>query len=110
MSYELEPFGIRTVIIELGVVRTNFYNFIITAKRSKDPNSSYAQLMKGFENGMSKMIENGNNPEYVAEIVLDAITTKNPKLRYLAGKDIKQIMEIKNKMSDEEFHNMMKRM
>lgn len=110
MSYELEPFGIKTVIIEPGVIKTNFLNSMKLAKKSQDPNSPYKQLMKGVESGMNKMIENGSPPEYVAKIVLDAITNENPKLRYLAGDDVEQIMEIKKKMSDEDFHNMMKQM
>jgi NAD(P)-dependent dehydrogenase (short-subunit alcohol dehydrogenase family) len=110
MSYELEPFGIKTVIIEPGVIKTNFFNSTKLAKKSQDPNSPYKQLMKCLESGMNKMIENGSPPEYVAKIVFDAITTENPKLRYLAGDDVEQIMEIKKKMSDEDFHNMMKQM
>jgi NAD(P)-dependent dehydrogenase (short-subunit alcohol dehydrogenase family) len=110
MSYELEPFGIKTVIIEPGVIKTNFFNSIILAKKSQDPSSPYKQLIKGVESGMNKMIENGSPPDYVAKIVLDAVTNENPKLRYLAGQDVEQIMEIKMKMSDEDFHNMMKQM
>ena len=110
MSYELEPFGIKTIIIEPGVIKTNFFNSMILAKKSQHPSSPYKQLMKGVESGMNKMIENGSSPEYVAKIVFDAITNENPKLRYLAGDDVEQIMEVKKKMSDEDFHNMMKQM
>ena len=34
MSYELEPFGIKTVIIEPGMIKTNFHNAVVVAKRS----------------------------------------------------------------------------
>jgi NAD(P)-dependent dehydrogenase (short-subunit alcohol dehydrogenase family) len=110
MSYELEPFGIKTIIIEPGVIKTNFLNSMKLAKKSRDPSSPYKQLMKGVESGMNKMIENGSSPEFVAKIVFDAVTNENPKLRYLAGDDVEQIMEVKKKMSDEDFHNMMKQM
>ena len=63
-----------------------------------------------MEDGMKKLIESGESPEYVARVVLDAINDSNPKLRYLAGKDVEHIMEIKNKVSDEDFHNMIKNM
>ncbi len=63
-----------------------------------------------MEDGMKKLIESGECPEYVAKVVLDAINDSNPKLRYLAGKDVEHIMEIKNKVSDEDFHNMIKNM
>src|SRR6188472_2775613 len=39
ISYELEPFGIRVVIIEPGFVRTNIMNSSIIAKKAQDPKS-----------------------------------------------------------------------
>ncbi len=110
LSYELEPFGIKTVIIEPGVIKTNFHNAVMVAKKAQDTNSPYAPLMKGMENNLNKMIDSGSTPQYVAEVVLYAITNENPKLRYLAGKDVEQWIEAKKKMSDEEFVNMMKQM
>ncbi|MDQ6723692.1 MAG: SDR family oxidoreductase [Thermoproteota archaeon] len=110
MSYEIEPFGIKTVIIEPGVIKTNFLNSMKLAKKSQDSNSPYIQLMKGVEGGMKKMMENGSTPEFVAKVVLDAITNNNPKLRYLAGNDVEQWIEAKKKMSDEDFINMIKQM
>jgi NAD(P)-dependent dehydrogenase (short-subunit alcohol dehydrogenase family) len=110
MSYEVEPFGIKVILIEPGVIKTNFFNSSVLAKKSQDPNSPYAPLIKGMENSIGKMMKNGSTPQYVAQVVLDAITNENPKLRNLAGKDIEQLLEMKRKMSDEEFVNMMKQM
>lgn len=110
MSFEFEPFGIRTILVEPGVIKTNFINSAVLAKKSLDLNSPYIHLIERMKTGMSKLIENAADPEMVAEVVLEAITDKNPKLRYLAGKDVKQIIETKNKLSDEEFHNKLKQM
>jgi short-subunit dehydrogenase len=43
MSYELEPFGIKVILIEPGFVKTNFQQAMI---RSQDPNSPYLQMMQ----------------------------------------------------------------
>lgn len=110
MSYELEPFGIRTIIIEPGVIKTNFFSSALLAKKSQDPKSPYIQLMKGVERGMAKLMENAADPEFVAKVVVGAITDENPKMRYLAGKDVEQIMGAKKRMSDEDFHNFVKQM
>lgn len=110
MSYEIEPFGIKTVLIEPGLIKTNFQNAIVVAKKSLDASSPYAPLMTGMKNNISKMMDNGSTPQYVAEVVLHAVTSENPKLRYLAGKDVEQWIDAKRKMSDEEFANMMKQM
>jgi hypothetical protein len=39
---KMEPFGIRVVIVELGVIRTNFGDGLIVAKKAQDPNSPYS--------------------------------------------------------------------
>ena len=110
MSYEIEPFGIKTVIVEPGMIKTNFHNAVVVAAKAQNPNSPYASLMKGMEDNLNKLIGNGSTPQYVAEVVLGAITNENPKLRYLVGRDVEQWMDAKRKMSDEEFADMMKQM
>jgi len=64
--------------------------------------------MKAMESKVKKMIANGSTPQYVAEVILEAITSPDPKLRYVAGKDVGQWMEAKRKMSDDEFISKMK--
>jgi NAD(P)-dependent dehydrogenase (short-subunit alcohol dehydrogenase family) len=108
LSYEVEPFGIRIILIEPGMIKTNFSNASIMAKKSIDPNSSYAPLMKSMQTGFNKLLENASSPQLVAQITLDAMTSDKPNLRYLAGKDVEQWVEAKKKMSDEEFHDMIK--
>jgi NAD(P)-dependent dehydrogenase (short-subunit alcohol dehydrogenase family) len=108
MAYELEPFGIKVVLVEPGVIRTNFANATVVAKKSQDPNSPYSQLMQKIASSFEHMMENGSSPDLVAKVVLKAVTSENPSLRYLAGKDIETWMEGKRNMSDEEFYKMMK--
>jgi NAD(P)-dependent dehydrogenase (short-subunit alcohol dehydrogenase family) len=108
MAYELEPFGIKVVLVEPGVIRTNFANAMVVAKKSQDPNSPYSQLMQKIASSFEHMMENGSSPDLVAKVVLKAVTSENPGLRYLAGKDIETWMEGKRNMSDEEFYKMMK--
>jgi NAD(P)-dependent dehydrogenase (short-subunit alcohol dehydrogenase family) len=108
MAYELEPFGIKVVLVEPGVIRTNFANAMVVAKKSQDPNSPYWQLMQKIASSFEHMMENGSSPDLVAKVVLKAVTSENPSLRYLAGKDIETWMEGKRNMSDEEFYKVMK--
>src|SRR5919198_567478 len=85
MSYELEPFGIRVAIIEPGVIRTNIMNSSITAKKALDPKSPYFSLMQKLEkNFKSMMMYNASSspPEEVAKIILQAVMSESPQLRY----------------------------
>jgi NAD(P)-dependent dehydrogenase (short-subunit alcohol dehydrogenase family) len=108
MSYELEPFGIKVVVVEPGVIRTNIVNGMVIAKKSQDPNSPYLQIIQKMATVLENMMENGSPPDLVAKVVLNAVTNESPKLRYLAGKDVETWMEGKRSMSDEEFYNMMR--
>ena len=49
MSYELESFGIRTVLVEHGVIKINFTNSTMVEKKSQYSNSSYPEFMKSME-------------------------------------------------------------
>lgn len=108
MSYELEPFGIKVVIVEPGVIRTNFVDGMVVAKKSQDPNSPYSQITQKIATGFEEMMKNASSPDLVAKVVLDAITDKNPSLRYLAGSDVETWLGGKRKIADEEFLKVMK--
>jgi NAD(P)-dependent dehydrogenase (short-subunit alcohol dehydrogenase family) len=109
IAFELEPFGIRVILVEPGVIRTNFANGMVIAKKAQDPNSPYSQIMQKMSTNWQYMMENGSDAKLVAQVVLNAITTsKDPELRYLAGKDMEAWMEARKSMSDSQFYNMMK--
>ena len=108
MAYELEPFGIKVVLVEPGVINTNFVNSVVAAKKSQDPNSPYSQIMQKMASSFEHIIENASSPDVVAKVVLKAVTSENPSLMYVAGKDVETLLDAKRKMSDEEFYKMMK--
>lgn len=108
MAYELEPFGIKVVLVEPGVIRTNFGSSMILAKRAQNPSSPYSQMMQRMGTSFEQLQKNASDPDLVANIVLQAATSQNPELRYLAGKDVEEWVESKRKLSDAEFINSMK--
>jgi len=107
LSYELDPFGIKVILVEPGVIRTNFGNGMVVAKKSQDPASAYLSMTRKMNDVLGQLMQNGSPPSLVANLVLQAAKSDNPNLRYLAGKDVKQWVDQKKKMSDKEFFNMM---
>lgn len=107
MSYELEPFGIKVVIIEPGVIRTNIMDSSIFAKKAQDPKSPYFSLIQKVESNFKSMMENKSSPpEEVAKVILGALTSKNPQLRYTVGDDAATMIQARVNMSDNEFKKM----
>jgi len=108
IAYELEPFGIRVVLVEPGVVKTNFANDMVFAKNANEPNSPYLQMMQRMGGNWQYMVENGSSAELVARVIIDAIMSKDGNIRFIAGKDMEGWMEARKGMSDPEFFKMMK--
>ena len=107
MSYELEPFGIRVVIIEPGVIRTNIMNSSIIAKKAQDPKSPYFSLIQKVENNFKLMMENESSPpEEVAKAILGVVTSENPQLRYTVGNNAATMIQARVSMSDNQFKKM----
>ena len=66
-------------------------------------------MMQKTSKRFEHLLENASSsPDLVAKVVLKAVTSENPSLRYLAGKDVETWIEAKRNMSDDEFYKMMK--
>ena len=46
--------------------------------------------MRKMVTRLEKTMKNGSSPDLVAKVVLNAVTSENPGLRYLAGNDAEQ--------------------
>lgn len=108
MAYEVEEFGIKVILIEPGVIKTNFDNNLKVGKRvSIVPNSSYAEMTQKRISGFKPRFENGSPPIEVATVILKAITSENlSELRYLVGNDAFKLMEIRDNLSNKEFRKL----
>ena len=107
--YEVEPFGIRVVIIEPGVIRTNIMNSSTAAKKALDPKSPYFKLMQKVKNHFKSNMENEpSSPEEVAKVILQAVMSEYPKLRYTVGTDASRIIQARTNMPDKEFQQIVK--
>jgi NAD(P)-dependent dehydrogenase (short-subunit alcohol dehydrogenase family) len=107
MRYELKEFGINIIIIEPGVIRTNFVENMKTAGTRSRLESPYADLIGRTLKGFGGLMDNSSPPKLVAEAILNAITSKEPEIRYVVGDDAKSIMKVRKSTSDKEFENWM---
>ena len=85
MRYEVEPFGIKTILIEPAfVIDTNFHNNVkVPEKTTSDSYSStYKEFtQKLFENYWNVQNEYQTKAEDVAKIIIEAAISDNPKQR-----------------------------
>jgi len=107
MRYELSPFGIKTIIIEPGVIKTDFFSSMKVAKGK--PDSPYKEITEKVMNGVKMMAEMGTMPEEVAKTIIQAIQTEEPLPRYIVGSDASMFIEAKKMKTDIEFENYIKK-
>ena len=107
MRYELNEFVINVIIIEPGVIKTNFVENSEAAHHTSDYESPYIDLIERAMKGFGVLMDSSSPPKLVAEAILGAITSKEPGIRYLVGDDARSIMEVRKSTSDKEFENWM---
>ncbi|MFL6424659.1 MAG: SDR family oxidoreductase [Nitrososphaeraceae archaeon] len=113
IQYEVEPFGIKIILIEPGSIGSNFWkNLKMAAKASgldNNDNSPYRQLSNNILDTFKQIEQNTIHPSEVAKVILQAVTSDNPDFRYVVGKDAAMILEARRTMYDREFQDLIRK-
>jgi NAD(P)-dependent dehydrogenase (short-subunit alcohol dehydrogenase family) len=107
LRYELGQFGVKVIIIEPGVVKTNLFSSMRIAEPKID--SPYKEITEKVIMGVKMMAELGTPPSEVASTILNAIKETNPRPRYIVGNDAQMFLEAKKAKTDVEFENYLKK-
>ena len=115
VQYEVEPFGIKIILIEPGAIGSNFWKNLKMASKTSSGNnnnngdSPYRQLANSLSESFKQMQQNTLHPSEVAKVILQVVIADNPDFRYVVGKDAAIILEARRNMSDREFVNFIKK-
>tara|TARA_B110000014_G_C19967213_1_gene500650 strand:- start:81 stop:914 length:834 start_codon:yes stop_codon:yes gene_type:complete len=104
LRFELGPFGVNVIIIEPGVIKTNFINAMKTAKKA-DESDVYRDITLKVVTGVKMMAEMGTSPKEVANVIMNAIKDEKSLPRYVVGNDAAMFLEAKKMKTDIEFEN-----
>ena len=104
---ELRPWKIPVSIVEPGVIKTPIWeksiNLVedIVAEMPPEAEKYYGMVYRNLLDRTLKRVErSGANPEQVTKAILHALTSKNPKTRYLVGKDAHFLSKFLTKLPD----------
>ncbi len=104
LRYELSPFNIRVHSIMPGFFETNFArDNLVTNTQTFSDNSPYNGLVSTLAPTIIEQINNGNDAEEVAEMILEIIQDEDFKARTTAGDKAKKFIPMKKELSDEDF-------
>lgn len=107
---ELAPYGIKTISIEPGAIRTNILNASPIAKKAQSEDSAYKEMMQQFSQVFDEIVKNASEPTVVANQVLKAVNETHPKIRYPAGPDAEAILSAREQKTDEELEEFVAKM
>jgi len=108
MRFEFAPFGVDVIIIEPGVIKTDFMKNMKMAKKS-ELDTVYKDITTKVVSGVKMMAEMGTPPKEVANTIVKAIKDKKPLPRYVVGNDALMFLEAKKSKTDIEFENYLKK-
>ncbi len=119
ISYELRPYGIKVILIEPGVINSNFVpnikfpNLIDEKSRSgklrKNTSfSHYSETINAFLSHYYPLMKNAPSPSLVSKQILEsvkiALSSSQYFFRYTVGEDSKSLAIAKKDMSDFQLH------
>ncbi len=108
LRLEMAPFGVDVIIIEPGVIKTNFLNPVRLAKKSES-DTAYRDITARVVSGVKMMAEMGTPPKEVADTIVKSINDDKPLPRYIVGNDASMFLEAKKSKTDIEFENYLKK-
>jgi len=108
LRFELAPFGVNVVIIEPGVIKTNFMKNLRMAKNAES-DTVYRDITVKVVSGVKMMAEMGTHPKEVADTIVKAVKDEKPLPRYIVGNDASMFLEAKKSKTDIEFENYLKK-
>ena len=108
LRFELMPFGINVIIIEPGVIKTNFFDSMKLSEKSQQ-DSTYKEITDKVISGVKMMAEMGTHPKDVADVVIKTLGEEKPLPRYVIGNDAMMFLEAKKMKTDIEFENYLKK-
>lgn len=95
LRLEVEPFGINVVVIEPGVIGTNFGEAVIRPLAVRAEGSAYEsfseKVMRATEEAYGRP-NASSPPSVIADVVSRAVAATKPKTRYSAGRYAKLMM------------------
>jgi NAD(P)-dependent dehydrogenase (short-subunit alcohol dehydrogenase family) len=108
LAQELAPFGIQSIIVEPGIIKTTRWSrHRGTAERASDPSSPYHALFHESEAIADKIVERSpTRPADVARTISQALTAKQPRMRYVVGRGASIVIALRRHLPQSLFERL----
>ncbi|MGD8426667.1 MAG: oxidoreductase [Balneolaceae bacterium] len=105
LRLELKEFNIDVVVIEPGIVTTEFGDVLHQPLLERSGEGPYSELAKAVAKSTVESYEKGagTDPSVIAKMISKAVAAKNPKTRYAKGKLAKPLIWMRRWFGDSMF-------
>ena len=102
LRIELKSFGIDVILIEPGVIKTEFQDVMMDSTVERSIGTPYEKKLKALEKATQEMYARGvgSPPSVITKLIIKAINSPNPKRRYVGGLFAKPMLFIKKWFGD----------
>ncbi|WZO99328.1 SDR family oxidoreductase [Isosphaeraceae bacterium EP7] len=108
LALELAPFGIQSILIEPGIIKTSRWaENRGTAANALDPESPYVEMFRRHEEMADKFVNSRKTrPVDVAMTVHRALTARKPRMRYVVGRPASVVLSLRRHLPGELFERL----
>ena len=106
LRLETKQFGIDVVIVEPGMIATEFGEVMFQPMIDRSQGGAYQEWVESYAKSAQETYNKPNAtspPSVIADVISKAINAKKPKTRYVAGKMAKPLMFMRRNFSDRRF-------
>lgn len=96
LRIELKSFGIHVVVIQPGIIATEFGEVMTPPMLDRSGHGPYAKLAHAIAGSKAPM----SQPRVVAEAIVRAVRARRPKTRYVAGNLARPLMLLRKYFGD----------
>ncbi len=102
LRLELKQFNIDVVIIQPGIIETEFANVMLQPMLDTSAGGPYEDLTKKIAKSTGELYEKGGSSpaRVIADLISKAVHASKPKTRYVAGKMAKPMLFLRKWLSD----------
>lgn len=105
LRLELSPYNIHVVVLEPGIIVTEFGDVMLENISKFSSTGAYATLTSKLVEASKKMYANGggSKPEIIAQTISKIVKTNNPKTRYRVGQWARPMVWMRLNLGDRLF-------
>jgi NAD(P)-dependent dehydrogenase (short-subunit alcohol dehydrogenase family) len=108
LAQELAPFGVQSILVEPGMLKTTRWGrHRGAAARTEDPSSPYHEIFKANEEIADRLVaRSGISVEDVSTTIVRALTDSRPRMRYTVGRGARVVIWLRRHLPQRLFERL----